>query len=544
MNSISKYLTLKDIPMRNVLRKRFPLFISIFFCISISMGILSRWPLQNGDSASYVDFFSFKQPSDFLRSDMTLSVWPLIQFIQSGSQDFQQTLTNANVGISNFYWHAYILTGIFSLLGISNFPLFPNLIFFPAVLMSISFVVGLKLIFQYLVSKLSFWQACIYMGILVINPIFFQSILGQTYIDRLFFGPAIYILIRIFDQRKLSFTDSVIALLTILISERAALYLGITIILSLIFFRFRDLKSDRKVQLLALVGISGVCWFLFWNSYFATSDYYSGINLEGMLANFNSAMFGPRKPLLVELLLVLLPFLILISTNIYLSILSIALILPNILFNIGGAELVGFYTHYHSGYSPIIFTLAAFGFVNLSRSSIFKVGFKRLFDTCIFLIIAIWIVSYWQFSSPLTSLNSFLSQQIAGKSLDAFGIIPSEARLAREKTAKDLQNLLVGISSKDELISMPEYLFPTAVSLGFSKISYFPVDVGVSRYVVATYPPTSNNYPDVAIYGLTPESNRIPWGRELQKVLNTRYDVFSEGTAQGSKVIIFKLRNE
>jgi hypothetical protein len=543
MNSISKYLTLRDIPMRDVFRKRFPLLISIFFCFSISMGILSRWPLQSGDSASYVDFFSFKQPSDFLRSDMTLSAWPLAQFVQSGSQDFQQMLTNTNAGTSNFHWHAYVLTGIFSLLGVSNFSLFPNLIFFPVVLMSISFVVGLKLIFKYVASKLSVWQAWVYLGILVINPIFFQSILGQTYIDRLFFGPAIYILIRMLDQRKLSFNDSAIAFLTILISERAALYLGITIILSLIFFRARDLKSDRKVQLLALMGISGVCWYLFWNSFFARSDYYAAINLEGMLANFNSAMFGPREPLLVELLLVLLPFLIFISTNIYLSILSVALILPNILFNIGGAELVGFSTHYHSGYSPLVFTLAAFGYVNLSRSSIFKLGFKRVFDTSIALLISIWIISYWQFSSPLTSLNSFLSQQIAGKSLDAFGIIPSDIRLAREKTAKDLENLLAGISSKDELISMPEYLFPTAVSLGFSKISYFPVDVGVSRYVVATYPPTSNNYPDVSLYGLTPESNRVPWGRELQKVLSTRYDVLTERMVQGSKVIIYELRD-
>ena len=544
MSSISKYLTMKDISLRDIFRKRSSLLISIFFCISISRGILSRWPLQNGDSASYVDFFSYKQPNDFLRSDMTLSVWPLVQFIQSGSQDFQQLLTNTNVGISNFHWHAYILTGILSLLGISNFSLFPNPIFFPVVLMSISFVVGLRLIFQYLVSKLSLLQAFIYVGILLIHPIFHQSILGQTYIDRLFFGPAIYILIRIFDRKKITLKDLVIAFLTILISERAALYLGITIILSLIFFRFSDLKSDRKTQTLALVGITGVCWFLFWNSYFATSDYYSAINLEGILSNFNSAMFGPRSPLLAELLLVLLPFLILISTNIYLSILSAALILPNVLFNIGGAELTGFYTHYHAGYSPLIFTLAAFGYVNLSRSSIFKVGFKRLLDASIFFLISIWIVGYWHFSNSLIPLNSFLSNQIAGKSLDALGIVPSDIQLTRETTASDLQGLLAGISSKDELVSMPEFLFPTALSLGFSKISYFPVDVGVSQYVVAPYTPTSINYPDVTIYGLTPESNRIPWGRELQEVLNTRYDVLSEDMAQGSKFIIYRLKNE
>lgn len=544
MNPISKYLSIKDVSLRGIFRKRLLLLISIFFCISISRGVLSRWPLQNGDSASYVDFFSYKQPSDFLRSDMTLSVWPLFQFIQSGSQDFQELLTNTNVGISNFHWHAYVLTGIFSLLGISNFSLFPNLIFFPIVLMSISFVVGLKLIFQYLASKLSILQACIYMGILLINPIFFQSILGQTYIDRLFFGPAVYILIRIFDQKKLLLKDSVIAFITILISERAALYLGITIVLSLIFFRFSDLKSDHKVKVLGFVGISGVGWFLIWNFYFATSDYYAAISLEGIISNFNSAMFGPRSPLLAELLLILLPFLILISTNIYLSILSAALILPNILFNIGGAELTGFYTHYHAGYSPLIFTLAAFGFVNVSRSSIFKVGFKRLFDVSILFLISIWIVSYWQFSNHLSPLNLFLSNQIVGKSFDALGIVPSEIRLTREKTARDLQNLLAGISSKDELVSMPEYLFPTAFSLGFSKISYFPVDVGVSQYVVAPYSPTNINYPDVAIYGLTPESNRIPWGLALQEVLDIRYDAVSEGTASGSKVVIYKLKND
>ncbi|CAN1529665.1 hypothetical protein MCERE8_01384 [Candidatus Nanopelagicaceae bacterium] len=544
MNSISRYLNMKDLSIGNSFRKSSSLLIPIFFCISITGGILSRWPLQNGDSASYVDFFSFKQPNDFLRSDMTLSVWPLLQFIQSGSQDFQQLLTNTNAGTSNFAWHAYVLTGLLSLLGVSNFSFFPSLIFFPVVLMSISFVVGLKLIFQYLASKLSFPQACIFVGILITNPIFFQSILGQTYIDRLFFGPAIYILIRIFDQKRLTLVDSLIAFITILISERTALYLGITIILSLVFFRFSELKSDRKVQVLAIVGLSGFCWFLFWNIHFATSDYYSAISLEGIISNFNSAMFGNRSPLLAELLLVLLPFLILISTNIYLSILSAALILPNIFFNIGGAELVGFYTHYHTGYSPLIFTLAAFGYVNLSCSTIFKAGSKRMFDAFIVSFVSIWILSYWQFSSPFTSLNSFVSNQIAAKSFDALGILPNDIRLTREQTAKDLQNLLTGITSKDALISMPEYLFPTAVSLGFSKVSYFPVDVGISQYVVAPYTPTSNDYPDVAIYGLTPESHRIPWGRELQKVLNTKYDLLSEGMAQGSKVIIYKLKKE
>jgi hypothetical protein len=544
MSLISKSLITKRFPLREIFRKWSSLLISMIFCISITRGFLSRWPIQNADSAAYVDFFSHKHPSDFLRSDMTLSVWPLVQFIQSGSQDFQQLLTNTNVGTSNFFWHAYVLTGIISVLGISNFFLFPNLFFLPIVLMSISFVMGLTLIFQYLSSKLSSLQAGIFIGLLLVNPIFFQSILGQTYIDRLFFGPAIYILLRIIDLKKLSLKDSIISFLTILISERTALYLGIAIILSLIFFRQKDLKSDSKVQILALVGVTGVCWFLFWNIYFATSDYYSAISLGGVLSNFNSAMSGSRSLLLAELILVLLPLLILISTNIYLSILSAVLILPNVLFNIGGAELTGFYTHYHSGYSPLIFTLAAFGYVNLSRSSIFRLGFKRLFEICVLFFISIWIISYWQFTNSVTPLNSFLTNQIAGKSLDALGITPSEIRLTREKTAKDFHDLLARVPEKKELISIPEFLFPTALSLGFSKVSYFPVDVGVSRYVVAPYTTSSSNYPDVTIYGLTPESDRLPWGRALQEVLNTRYDVFSHEIVQGVKVIIYKLNDK
>jgi hypothetical protein len=544
MNLISKSLIIKRLHLREIFRKWSPLLISVIFCVSITRGILSRWPIQNADSASYVDFFSYKHPSDFLRSDMTLSVWPLVQFVQSGSQDFQNLLTNTNVGTSNFYWHAYVLTGIFSMLGISNFLLFPNLIFLPVVLISISFVVGLKLIFQYLSSKLSRLQACIFIGLLLINPIFFQSILGQTYIDRLFFGPAIYILLRIIDQKKLSLKDSIVSFLTILISERTAMYLGIAIILSLIFFRLKDLKSDHKVQILALVGVTGVCWFLFWNIYFATSDYYAAISFRGILSNFDAAMSGSRSPLLAELILVLLPLLILISTNIYLSILSAVLILPNVLFNIGGAELTGFYTHYHSGYSPLIFTLAAFGYVNLLRSPIFKLGFKRLSDTCVLVFISIWIISYWQFTNSVTPLNSFLTNQIAGKSLDALGITPREIRLTRERTAKDFQYLLAKVPLKGELISMPEFLFPTALSLGFSKVSYFPVDVGVSTYVVAPYTTSGSTYPDVTIYGLTPESDRLPWGRALQEVLDTRYEVFSNEIVLGAKVIIYKLNDK
>lgn len=250
------------------------------------------------------------------------------------------------------------------------------------------FTLVIASIFVWKNSK-SFLAVALFIPLILFNPNWYGGLNGWFYPDRvfIFFGLlTCYVSSRYVETWKLV----IVVVLTAAINERAALIAGF-ILITYTFLIWRSLpKSCFLLRL--LLGSLLLSYAYFQKNYYLANIYYSGAflptSLSDLIDRFSLEDFGFKAA-------------ILIASNFALIILSLfrpgyafisaAVLSLNLFGNIGGAEKVGWTSHYHSYYFPVLIFSAQEGFLRALRwlknhndwRFIFLIFFSSLYSLCL-----------------------------------------------------------------------------------------------------------------------------------------------------------------
>ena len=204
------------------------------------------------------------------------------------------------------------------------------------------------------------------------HPAWSESVFGQLYPDRFFifigFLYAVLLYKRFTGKDEYTLAIILTAILGIIITERAAIMIGGFTLASLIAYRGIKRWTSQDLPLLG-IGITAVVYAILYMGLMQDNPMYS--SFSGRLFLFfesinNDEVFRLK---LGKFLLVNAPLMVLALFEWRLAMIAFGAMLPNILGNIGGAEKIGWSTHYHSMYFPFLIAAANVGFIRLWRLS-------------------------------------------------------------------------------------------------------------------------------------------------------------------------------
>ena len=307
----------------------------------IYLGLKSRWITQQGDAAGFVDAMTDQSKTGDINFTYGLSTKALSRlFADAPSQIDASQFFDPDSSTSFIHWHPYLFSYIPRIIPVRIFQI-ENL---PLGLLAASYAFGITIIYRYMQKmEIPIRYRAIYTMIVLSSPVFIESIHGQPYFDKLFFGPCVGILVYIYSENRMSKRNFIkiiiLIIVSITLSERVSLIVSIVVIASLILkYRFEALR-DKHLLALVILSIIGVVWYFFWQRYISLNPNManSGVNYYWM--NIRNLFTPVRETLFLTFFLTLMPFLILIGRNLKLLIVAIISVIPNLVVTIGGAEL-------------------------------------------------------------------------------------------------------------------------------------------------------------------------------------------------------------
>ena len=513
-----------------------------FLTLTIQGGLKLRWYLQTEDAASFVDFLSMRTGESFLSSDFTLSPWNLLApdgYITLSIKDLcNLNYINSYEGLSNFGWHAYLISISAYLIRELN----TNYVDYSLFLLSLSYAVGLLALVRYFFTKrLSIYLLLFFIFAIFSSPLVMGSLIGQPYLDRLAFGPLILLILRMADLKPFSRLGTIFlftnVLLLFLISERTSLMYGLALVV-LTFWRRTSFEFEKKLQiLLYAAGLTMILWFLFWREVYATSAYYNLVTPEQSILNIRTLFSDQRRPQLLTLLLVLSLFLLPQIVQPRYLIFSLILIAPNLASNVGGAELIGFTTHYHAIYTPSVVACLGLSLVAINERLL---NLRKLLLRILlaFTLIGIALSSNGYAAQRLNWVQDDLISSIEhqlGWGMYGLGFYPSSTRSEMQTRSEDIRRELkqhIRRPYSSASVSAPGGFFPTLLDIGVKDIEYFPVGVGKSKNLFVQY--TNKGLPELSVYGRVAPETASAWGLCLQETIDASYTEIGEFKFGGS----------
>jgi hypothetical protein len=477
----------------------------------VSAGIASRIKTSNLDTANFLSFMDKSVLLTPLVSDYATHHNGLFDLIGADASNVCSVIENTNKYSRNFFpIHAYLFPTVMSLSG-WIIPLPTNWI--AGIWLAASLVGGLLSLVVFLSkTKIPSPAILVFLGTIIFYPVLSNSFVGQIYVDLLIFGPACAstLLVWWMKNRSLSVWPWTLLLLICLasVSERGAYLAGVIgIVYSVILFGL-SLFKIREALLVFLVGLLAWCWMLIWTKFIQSNIAYQQLSITGAIARVESLMDQPARP----------QFLIFVMTSVVLLLLSmisgrgflitVLAIAPNLLISTGGAELSGFYTHYHQTYLAILLSTASIGFIRLS-SWISRSNGNIQRASCLILAIVIMSTSFLTWSK-LGRKTSFAQLRFDTRQL----ILPPKLNRVSNERVEKLEQLTTYLKTlQPEIISGGESIMPALFLAGFKDVEYWPIGVGVADVVVA---PLIEGTPRVYPFGDI-------WGNgdELQNCTNT-----------------------
>jgi len=269
-----------------------------------------------------------------------------------------------NIMQNHAYWFLYLVS--------------PLVYFFPASLVlsivKFLFLAGFATAVFYFVrlETKSRALAVTFTTLVGISPVFTGYMFGQFYPDRLFLFLGFF-LFAVAWRNCNSVWLIPIGILAASTHERSALIGGATL-LGIALIRPGTFWAREKMMSLA-VGASMVVYGLVMILFYLpiSSHYYSGFlprSFSGLVSNLALPGFLDN---IGVFFLVNAPLLFLALVKWRFGLLALITLLPNLIGNIGGAEKVGWVTHYHSFYFPVLVFAAALGVHTLSKKLDFRV---------------------------------------------------------------------------------------------------------------------------------------------------------------------------
>lgn len=318
------------------------------------------------------------------------------------------------------------------------------------------------------------------------HPAWSASVFGQFYSDRIFLFAG-YLYVVLVHQQLTKKSDHtgyilILAVLTSLIHERAALMVGGFTLVSLLLYRGWTDWSRKDVPLIA-VAICTLSYAIGYLTLFNhNSDYGSFssalVSFTDTLSNNEVFRFNLEKFLIVNL-----GFLILAVFEWRLALIAFGAMLPNIIGTIGGAEKTGWSTHYHSTYFPFLVAAASIGSIRLWQ--VIQARSIRWVIVVPFAVIGTFLALLDPDSlSPLVKLKS--SNLANNAWVKVIGVLTNSGDGVGIKNSADFRRRIAGEVPNGAVVTTFEGMFPALIG-GGRILHYYPLGLGNANYAVLPY---------------------------------------------------------
>jgi len=325
-------------------------------------------------------------------------------------------------------------------------------------------------------NGVSIIPAFLFCLIVVAHPAWSLAIQGQIYVDRFFMPIALYTMYLLYKGNYNKYIVLIISAIALIIHERAGLILGMVVIAYTILF-WRKTLGLRLFQL--SIGIVMILSSVIYMKIFMTNPYYSSFlpnSIQGLISLLSSDVFVGKMVLFSIFNILLMGILSIFNWRTFL--IAFIVMIPNMIGNIGGAEKIGWLTHYHSYYFPILVWAAAIGCIELNKKlskSIKKMIAFNLILAVIFtsiLLLDPYKVDVITFSPQSISISIF---QRAGADIPKF---ISGYSNTINKCKREIQEF-IPYNSK---VSGPECILP--ILYKNRTLNLYPVGIDNSDYAV------------------------------------------------------------
>jgi len=221
--------------------------------------------------------------------------------------------------------------------------------------LSLTFVVLAYLIFlNFKNNGLPVFLSLILMMSFILHPGWSHTIFGQPFVDMyyLIFG----FLICYFEDKKNTKLLLIIWILSLLINEKIMIMNSIFLIGIFLVNLIKKQKDKRHNIYILIMGLASLLLFIYATKFILTNPYYSSA-VPNSIESLINYILSPRGSMGIFSIILVNIFLLLpiFLKDKLIFLLILALMSPNIFGNIGGAEKVNFFTHYHCLYIPFLF---------------------------------------------------------------------------------------------------------------------------------------------------------------------------------------------
>lgn len=502
-------------------------------------GFDSRWENQQGDAAGFVDAMTDQSGTGDINFTYGFSLDALRKLFslnpdELNSENFLFSRTDKPF----IHWHPYLFGFIIRL-----FPTLFQVQVIPLLVLAGSYSLGLILMIRRIyTSKISIFNKLAIIIVFLLSPVLVGAINGQPYFDKLFFGPCVAILFLLFPHKENQKfrVQKIVAwlILSFTFSERISLMAALMVLgVLILFWKEVGLKSR---QALIVIGtcLIGIFWYLLWSKFISWNPDMQNTSFRYFLPNLNDLFFGNRKSNFFIFISNLLPLLILTLVRFRYFIIALVMATPNLIVNIGGAELSGYSTHYHSVYLPILMCLGVVAMTEIAG----KVVTRKKQNIITSLAVVLSILGTYNVARINTNLDLVSTLRIQTQdAADAFGLIPMSKVAQRNAIKSELDKIFMGLIKENETtISAPESFMPALTSRGFGSINYFPIGVGSDELVVVPFIDDKFTNIDVSIYGLVPIESREKWSQIILGELTQSYRLVYQASGITGNIAIFQ----
>ena len=343
-------------------------------------------------------------------------------------------------------------------------------------------------------------------------PAWSWAIQGQPYVDRWYF-PFGLLIFYFTDKKKNSYLGLLFLLvISSLIVEKVLVYNTLFLAAySVLFFN----KNEKKIFIYRIsLSIISFLVFLAVIKLFLSNFYYSGSTLPTSL---NDALYLLTYPNFINgaltLFLISLPMLVpSVFVRQKLLLISLLMLLPNFLGNIGGAEKTGFFTHYHTLYYPFL----VYGFIASTATIVNNLNILKIQKAITIFYLIITLIFYYFISINSSSKISFNTAH----SLNFLNYFYQGAiNLDLKQKTQELINTNIPTSAK-----------VTAIEAGlpfiylYNDIHFYPINLGKSDYLIISYQKNGDQINFTGFSGYRGKEDTDSANICLQEIIKKDYD--------------------
>jgi hypothetical protein len=302
-----------------------------------------------------------------------------------------------------------------------------------------------------------------------------HSLLQQPFYDRLFIALSFLFALSCVKDKFSPLLFLVCLVISSLIVEKALIY-NVIFLFSYIFINFKNIEKPRLYYFLVSTFLCLILFFLI-TKFFLNNPYYQSAiphsltELISRIVEITTQKEQANKT--ITFLFEVFPVLLLsIFFAFRFFILAFIILMPNIIGNIGGAEKIAFYTHYHSLYLGFIFFVFLLSISKLYES---KIKFRSIF---LLLYLTLLIPFYLFFSINSKNLYEFKYNNL--------NYISDLVRFYNSQgTAQVNQDLITNLIPQNSALSVSESAMPYVYN--YRNLSFFPYNYEASDFLIVSY---------------------------------------------------------